>query len=110
MKSQNQFENLMNQYGSEAAAERERHEKKARQRQMMKGLRRVFFLLLLLGGAAYGYLHRAEIDQQLTKLKMTTTAELKTNREANAKAKVGEVNKMGQKRAKDVEDAIAAKN
>ncbi len=110
MKSQNQFENLMNQYGSEAAAEREQHAKKERQRRMMQNMRKVFFLVLLLGGVAYGYMNWPQIEQQLTKLKMSTTAELKTNREANAKAKVAEIDKIGQKRSKDVEDAISAKN
>jgi hypothetical protein len=110
MKSPNQFENLMNQYGAEAAAEQQRLERIEKKRRFVRSLRRVILLLMLLGTVAYGYMNRTELNQQLTKLKMSTTAELKSNREANAKAKVAEIDKVGQKRSKEVEEAISAKN
>jgi len=109
MSAPNQFENLMNQYSTEAAQDQERQERAERRQKAFKTLRRMLLVLMLLGLGAAGWFYRAPINQQLTKLKMPSTAEMKNNkssRQVKAEGKAVEVQQLGQKRVDEFEATL----
>lgn len=107
MSAQNQFENLMNQYSSEAAQDQQRQERAERRTKIFKTLRKMVLVLIVLGLGAAGWFYRAPINQQLTKLKLPSTAEMKkSERQAKAEGKAVQVQQMGQKRVDEFEATI----
>jgi hypothetical protein len=109
MSAKNEFENLMNQYSTEAARDQERQERAERRQKMFKTLRKSFLVLVLLGLAGAAWVYRAPLNQQLTKLKLPSTAEMKNSkseRQAKAEGKATEVQQLGQKRVDEFEATI----
>lgn len=102
MSAQNQFENLMNQYSSEAAAEMEREQRAIKRRKLIKSITKVFFLLVLVAATALVYQNRGDINKSLAHLKLPSQAEMRAKHEAKAI----EVQKLGQKRVDDFERTL----
>lgn len=106
MSAQNQFENLMNQYSTEAAVEMERRERAERRRKLFKSITKVFCFLLLLAAAGATWVYRGTVSQRLSVLKMQTNAEAGAERKAKAEAMAGDVQKLGQKRVDEFEATL----
>lgn len=110
MSAQNQFENLMNQYSTEAAAEFEARERAERRRKLFKQLTKTFILLLLLAAAGAAWVYRTDLNKSLSRLKMKSVAEAqadtKAKNQAKAEAMAGNVQKLGTKRVDEFEATL----
>ena len=104
--SQNQFENLMQQYSTEAADELDRRHRAEKRRKLFRGIFKVFVLLLLVAAAAGAWVYRAQLGTKLAVLKLPSTAEMKSDRKAQAEGKAVEAQKLGQKRVDEFESTL----
>jgi hypothetical protein len=106
MSAPDKFEQLMNQYSSEAQAEAERAYRAERRRKLFKAITKYFFVLAFLAAAGATYVYRVPLMASLSQLKMKTLGEMQAERKAKAEGKAVEAQKLGTERVKEFEATI----
>ena len=97
--SQNNFDNLMQKFGTEAEELKIAEMRAERRHQIMARVRKVFFILLFLGACAAGYVYRGELQQTYAMLRGTPAPEKVEEKFGDSsKNKAKEIQKLGDKR------------
>jgi hypothetical protein len=101
--SQNQFSNLMSQYGNEAE-QRKCNETRAEQRShTFRRVRRAFMLLLLMGAMSAAVVYRNEVTSTVSVvMNKFHTPSPYAQAEANTKNKVADIKTEAQKREQEI--------
>lgn len=102
--SQNNFDNLMQKFGSEAEELKIAEARAERRHQIMMRVRKVIFLLLFLGVCAAAYVFRGELQQTYVALRGNPApAKAEEKFGDSSKSKAREIQNLAEKRAAEIE-------